>query len=84
MLVGITVVVNELQKGQRLVFRYPPEHPTLVKQKSYEQLDNAFQQYYKIRFCIYCFSVLPIPNSILLLILMKTISDEIFAKLFHP
>ena len=54
MILGVSLVVNELHKGPRLVFRYPPASSYINSSKksaTISQLEGIYEQYLtKIRY----------------------------------
>jgi hypothetical protein len=50
MILGIALVVDELHKGQRLVFRYPETVPTSLPFRAEKGLSKLYAQYFAIRF----------------------------------
>jgi hypothetical protein len=49
MIIGISLVVNELNKGQRMVFRYPESIPASVEQGQSKGLKKLYNQYFSLR-----------------------------------
>jgi hypothetical protein len=48
MIIGISLVVNELNKGQRMVFRYPESIPASEQGHS-KGLKKLYNQYFSLR-----------------------------------
>lgn len=49
MILGIALVVDELHKGQRLVFRYPESVPTFQSADTANGLTKLYNQFFSIR-----------------------------------
>ena len=53
MILGLSLVIDELHKGQRLVFRYPESNPyinkEIYKDAHQDLINNIFQQYFAMR-----------------------------------
>ena len=49
MILGISLVVNELNKGQRMVFRYPESIPAVVENGPNKGLVKLYNQYFSFR-----------------------------------
>jgi hypothetical protein len=49
MILGISLVVNELNKGQRMVFRYPESIPTSIERGPHKGLIKLYNQYFSLR-----------------------------------
>lgn len=50
MILGISLVVNELNKGQRMVFRYPESVPQSVVSGANKGLIKLYEQYFGFRY----------------------------------
>lgn len=49
MILGISLVVNEVNKGQRMVFRYPETIPACVEKGNNQGLIKLYNQYFSLR-----------------------------------
>jgi len=49
MILGISLVVNELNKGQRMVFRYPESIPQSIDRSTNKGLVKLYEQYFGFR-----------------------------------
>lgn len=49
MILGVALVVNELNKGQRMIFRYPESIPTSIINSSDKGLIKLYNQYFGFR-----------------------------------
>jgi hypothetical protein len=52
MILGIALVVDELHKGQRLVFRYPETVPVFIPSHAEKGLSKLYSQYFAIRYSV--------------------------------